>query len=227
MRSRVCFILALAFSVLLAACGSGGGGGKTTPTPASGAKTTTPPSSASTTPSAAQLEKGLLVVGDLGTGWKIGEPINPGDLASVGQAVPCLDPAVAKRLTAVTGIQFEPTDRSYKHMIELVTIGDPAQLNSDLQALVGAVDSCGASAAATGTEKATVTRFDLPPLGDQRAGFITRTQAGWYGRGAYVRVGPIAITFGLTEILGPQAKPQVSDQTFLHLLQTAVRKLSA
>lgn len=218
-------MLALGLSALLVACGSHGAG-KSTPAPSSGVRTTTQPSSTAATQSVDQLRARLLVVGDLGGSWRLGSPINAMDLASVGQAVPCIDPAVAGRLTAVVGTQFEPTDRSYKHMIELVIVGEPAQLNGDLHALFEAVDSCGASAAATDTGKASVTPLDLPPLGEQRAGFVTRSESGWYGRNAFVRVGPVAVAFGLTEALGPQTKPQVSDETFLQLLRTAVSRLS-
>lgn len=222
------FILVLAFTVVLAACGSGKTGGKAT----------TPPVTAVTTPSTAQLQARLLTVSDVGSSWNVGPAINSEDLSSVTQSIPCPDaainPTIAKRLTAVTGIQFEPADRSYKHMIELAITGDPARLDSDLQTLFGALDACATTTStATGTTKLTVKRLSIPDLGDQRAAFVMTgldesagSSATWYVRNAAVRVGPVAIMLGLTEILAtPQDKPQISDESFVQLVQTAVGKL--
>lgn len=219
MRSRVRSILVLGFAVVLAACGSGG-----------------TKSAATKPPSPAQLQARLLGAADVGSDWKLGQAINSADLASVQQSIPCVDvavnPAVAKRLTAVTGIQFEPADRSYKHLIQLGMTGHPAQLDSDLQALFAAMDSCATASATPGTATSTVKRFTVPQLGDQRAAYVmtskvsARSSATWYVRNAVVRVGPVAVALGLTEILAtPQDKPTIGDDFFLRLLQTAVARL--
>ena len=50
-----------------------------------------------------------------------------------------MDPTVTKRLTPLADIQFEPTDHSYKHLIQFLVPGDPKQLESDLQAFFGAM----------------------------------------------------------------------------------------
>jgi hypothetical protein len=79
----------------------------------------------------------------------------------------------------------------------------------------------------------TVKRLSIPDLGDQRAAFVMTgldesagSSATWYVRNAAVRVGPVAIMLGLTEILAtPQDKPQISDESFVQLVQTAVGKL--
>lgn len=227
MQAQMRSLLAVALGVVLAACGSGGGG-----------KTTTPSTTTVPTPSATQLQARLLSVRDVGAGWKLGSPINAADLASIGKSVPCpgnaLSPAVAERLTAVTGIQFEPTDHSYKHLIELVITGDPAQLANDLQSLFKAMDACATAAStAPGTRKVTVTKLQLPPLGDQQGGYAAAARVGsahssgiWYARNAAVRTGPVAVVLGLTEILAPQTRPQISDAAFVDLLRTAVGKLA-
>lgn len=224
MRSRVRFILGLGFVLVLAACSSNGTGGKTS--------TTT-----TATLSAAQLQPKLLTLADVGSAWKAGEAINTEDLSSVAQSLPCgdsaLEPTVAKRLTAVTGVQFEPADRSYKHLIELVITGRPEQLHGDLQALFATMEMCPTTASSPSASTPTVTKLTIPALGDQRAAYVLigAESAGspttWYVRDAAVRVGSVAITFGLTEILSsPQDKPQISDATFVQLLQTAVGKVS-
>lgn len=221
LRRGAGLISALTLLGALAACGS------TTPTKT--AQTTT------TIPSAAQLKVKLLAVSDVGAGWRVGEAINPQDLASVGQSVPCsnvaLDPTVAKRLTAVTGIQFDPTDRSSRNLIELVITGQPRQLDADLQALSRAFDSCSAHAAtATSTTKLTVKKLAIPNLGDQRGAYVVteaeESSGAWYSRGATVRIGTVAVVVGLVEVLYHHATPQISDATFVKILETAVAKLT-
>ncbi len=172
---------------------------------------------------------------DIEAGWQGGQAITPEDLSSVGQSIPCseltLDPAVAKRLTAVTGIQFEPTDHSRKHLIELVITGQPKQLADDLQTLFGAMDSCSTkTATTTGTAKLTVKEFAIPSLGDQQAAYVmtdTADSAGaFYVRNAIVRFGSVAVALGLLEVVPTaQATPQISDATFVKILKTAADRL--
>lgn len=141
------------------------------------------------------------------------------------------DPALASRLTAVTGIQFEPTDHSYKHLIELVVTGDPAQLGADLQKFISAMDSCAAkTATSTATSKLTVKQMAIPQLGDQRVAYLTITPvngAAFYGRGAMVRFRSVAVVVGLTEgLYSPRGTPQISDSTFVSIVKTAYDKLA-
>lgn len=229
MRLRVGLVAgALTLSMALVACGSGTssktGAPTTTAAPTTTGAPTTTAAPTTTVPTAAQLQARLLGAGDVGAGWQVGGSINPEDLSSIGHANPCgndkIDPAVAKRLTAVTGVQFEPTDHSYKHFIELVLTGDPAQLGSDLHALMAALDSCPA-----------VKDLSIPKLGDQQAAYVITdaesANAVWHVRNAVVRVGPVAVAVGMTEILpSAQARPQISDDTFVKVLRTAVDKVS-
>jgi hypothetical protein len=224
MRSRALLMLtAIGLSATLVACGSSDAG-KQTGTPSTGI------------PSATQLEARLLDVGDVGAGWKLGQPITPEDLSSVSQSIPCtgvtIDPSVAKRLTAVTGRQLEPADRSAKHMIELVITGTSRQLDADLQTLARAMDSCSVKTGTSqGTSTLTVKKLAVPKLGDQQAAYVMTDSAdsagAFYVRNAFVRVGTVAVAFGLMEVVAaPQDKPQVSDDTFVKILRTALERIS-
>lgn len=193
-----------------------------------------------TTPTAlsnAQLEARYLALSDLGAGWRAGSPITPNDISSFAHAVPCsearVDSAVAQRLTPVSGIQFEATDGSSRTVQEFGLTGDPSQLHSDLQALIKSFDACAAqTATTTETNKLTVKRLAIPNLGDQRAGYVLSDSESLSGptlyvRNAAVRVGSVLIGVGLTEIHATaQDKPQVSDDTFVKIVRTAVDKLS-
>lgn len=226
MRTRIGLVASSGLALLLVACGSGTNN-QTNPS-------TNIPSTS--TMSTAQIQARLLAVADVGAGWQIGQAITPEDLSSLATSVPCpgptVSPAVAQRLAAVAGVQFEPTDQSYKHLIELVLNGESKQLDSDLQALFDAMDSCSALAStATGT-KLTVQKLAVPKLGDQQAAYVMTdvespdSTATWYIRNAVVRVGSDAIAVGLAEILAtPQDKPQISDETFGKILDSAVGKL--
>jgi len=228
MRSRVSLIAVLGIVVVIGACGDNGTTGKAT--------RPTPSSSVTTIPSA-QLDKMLLDVGDVGAGWQVGPPLNPEDLSGFTQ-IPCPDsvvnPTIAKRLTPATGIQFEPTDHSRKHMIEFLVTGDAQRLDRDLQALSGALEACSMATSTTagtgGTVK--VEKLPIPELGDQRDAYVIAvtaspdSQATWYVRSAVVRVGSVATSLGLTEILPtPQDQPHISDEEFVKILKKAVAKL--
>lgn len=185
--------------------------------------------------SVAQIQSRLLTAAEL-DGWQPGSVINSDDLASFAQ-LPCegadLDPVIAQRLIAVTGVQFEPVDHSYKHLIELVATGDAAQLGSDLGALFGAVESCSTNAAAT-SPRVTVNPFTIPTMGDQQAAYgLTLTDASStstvvYVRIGYVRIGPLAVALGLADFEATSSgASDVDDQTYRALLQAAVAKLGA
>jgi hypothetical protein len=220
-RGRATVIAILGLVVALVACGDDG--------------TTSQPT---TTLSMAELQAKLLDVGGVGAGWQLGHAVNDADLSDATQ-IPCegvtLDPAVTQRLTPVTGIQFEPTDRSYKHLIEFALTGDPKQLESDLQTYFATLEKCSTVTTTTPAAPAlTINKLTVPKLGDQRAAYVITgkespgSDTTWYGRSAAVRVGSIAIELGLTEILSAtQDKPQISDDAFVKILQTAVAKLSS
>jgi hypothetical protein len=221
MRGRASTVAIFGLVVALVACGDSG--------------TTRQPT---TTLSATQLQAKLLDVGGVGAGWQVGHAVNDADFSDATQ-VPCegvtLDPPVTQRLTPVTGIQFEPTDQSYKHLIEFVLTGDPKQLDADLQTYFAALETCSTvTTTIAGASAVRVNKLTIPKLGDQRAAYVLTgkespgSDTTWYGRSAAVRVGSIAIELGLTEILPTgQAQPQISDEGFLKIVQTAVAKLKA
>ena len=162
--------------------------------------------------------------------------INAEDLSSVGHSIPCsavtLDPAVAEGLTAVAGTQFEPTDHSAMHLIELAIIGNPAQLAADMRAMSLAMDRCSRMAStAMGGSTLSVKPFDLPRMGDQQAAYAMTDMAslrgGFYVRNALVRVGSVVVAVGLAEVMAsPNSQPQVSDSSFVHIVETAVHKMT-
>lgn len=182
--------------------------------------------------SGTQLQAKLISAADLGPGWTVGADINPQDLAAFSQ-VPCdsttLSATTAKRLTAVTGAQFEPTDHSYRHVIELVVSGDAGQLDGDLNQLFRAIEACSGSGGSGAN--LTIKTMAIPTLGDQRHAFaVTQTQQAAARalslRTAYVRVGSAALLLGLADFqASQQGSSTVSDQTFLQLLNTAVTRL--
>jgi hypothetical protein len=175
----------------------------------------------------------LLTVSDLGTGWQPGAAINASDLAAFAQ-LPCeqssLEPAVAKRLTAVTGVQFDPSDRSYKQLIELVVTGAPSQLDRDLRSLFDGIAACSGEAASSA--KVIVKSLSIPPLGDQRAAYSI-TQSGSSSaattlcvRVGYVRLGSVAVALGLADFQATaRGGSLLSDGTYVQFLKTAVAKL--
>jgi hypothetical protein len=165
----------------------------------------------------------------------VGPDLNAADFADSTQ-IPCpdvaLNPTIATRLTPATGVQFEPTDRSYKHLIEFILTGDASRLDADLQASFDAIDSCSTVRPAT-EETVTVERLAVPELGDQRAAFTLvgrespDVPSQWYVRYATVRVGHIAVGLGLTEILStPRQEPDIVDERFVELVETAVAKIA-
>lgn len=226
MYARLGFTALLGFAGVLVGCGDDGATSDTTPATTSPVETTVPPSPE-------QLETMLLDIGDVGSSWQLGPPITDADLTDATQ-IPCPDtainPTIAGRLTPITGVQFEPVDRSSKHLIEFVVTGQPEQLDVDLQVLFDAMDACAATTPTTiGTGSLTVEPLTIPELGDQRAGYaligVESADATWYIRDAEVRVGSIAVEVGLTEILqSPDDEPSISDAEFVQLVQTAVSK---
>ena len=212
MRWRVT-ILVVAVCAAIAGCGDDG-------------------ASTATVRTAEQLQARLLTAADAGAGWQQAGPVGDADFDDAGQ-IPCensaLDPTVRQRLRPVTGVQFEPADRSSKHLIEFAVSAAPDRLKTDLEALFGAMDSC-TSAPASGSGGVQVAKLDVPKAGDQRAGYrmvaSVSADSAWHVRMATVRVGASAITVGLTEVVAsPTAAPTISDADFGRLVQTAAKKL--
>ena len=178
----------------------------------------------------------LLEVGDVGAGWQAGPEITDADLADATQ-LPCPDtainPTIADRLTPATGVQFEPDDQSYRHLVQFIVNGSPDRLAADLQVFHDAMDACAATTpTSTDTGSLTVSRLSIPELGDQGAGYllvgVESPDAVWYVRQASVRIGGIAVQVGLTEILqSPQNEPAITDAEFFALLEAAVAKVAA
>lgn len=224
MRAATTLLVVVGLSAGLLSCG---GDDATTTSPTTAAPVTTVATRAPAVPPATA----LLTAADVGSGWQLSNEINDMDLAAFAQ-IPCenvaLNPTTVTRLTASIGVQFEPVDHSYRHIMELVAVGVPTQLAADLQALRDATATC-PTAEPTATT-VSVQPFDLPALGDQRFAQLLRGYEGdslWYVRGAYVRVGGVAVSVGLTEIVaGVGATPTITDATFVQLVTTAVAKLS-
>jgi hypothetical protein len=194
----------------------------------SSTKPATSPTPGPTATSTAALEDGLLAAADLGNGWRVGNAVNQEDRKAFAQ-LPCdsakLDASVATRLTAVAGRQFEPTDRSYQHVMELVVTGSPGRLDADLRAIFAALASC------PPTGPVTVRERSIPSVGEQRAAY-TFTQAPPRSRSvllvrvAYVRTGAVALMLGVTDFQA--AAPGTStftDATVEKLLGKAVERL--
>jgi hypothetical protein len=232
MFTRVSFIAVLGLVGALVACGDDGTSGNTaTPTSSVSAITTTTTSTMST----AQLDSMLLDIGDVGADWQVGPEVTDADLSDSAQ-FPCsdmaLNPTIIERLRPVTGIQFEPTDGSYKHLIEFLLTGDPQRLALDLQFYFEGMEACAATTpTATGPGTLTVEPFTIPELGDQRSACVLTgvesPDATWYVRSAAVRVGSVAAEVALTEILPtPDDEPTITDADYVQLLETAVAKLS-
>jgi hypothetical protein len=177
----------------------------------------------------------LLDAGEAGPGWELGEPINLMDLAMSAELCPdvVLDAELARRLDGDTGIQFQPVDDSYRHLMEQLNVGDPAQLAPDLQAFFDAAATCAEAAPITpGTSVPTMDELALPALGDQRQAFTyfgleSTGGAVWFVRTAFVRVGQVVVSVALTEILDtPDQVPTTSDDEFVALVERAVDKVA-
>lgn len=225
---------ALALSAMVVGCGDSDSDSTTVPSTSIDVSTTPSSSVVATSMPDDELEALLLDVGDVGTGWKVGSPINLMDLTMSAElcADVVLDRELAQRLNGDVGIQFEPADGSYRHLMEQLNVEEPGRLSLDLQAFFDAAAECVAAAPTTpGTSVPTMEVFALPALGDQRQGFaymaLESTEAPvWFVRMAIVRVGQIAVMLGLTEILDtPDQTPTTSDAEFVALVERAVDRV--
>jgi len=234
MRYRMSALAVLALVAATVACGDDGA--TTSATTTSAATTTV---STATTLTTTQLEAMLLGVADAGSGWKVGSPVNEMDFAD-SMKFPCPDtamnPTIVARITPTVGVQFEPADGSYKHIIEMMVSGEPQRLDADLGFYFEGMRACAASTVTSTTtadgEALTLEDFALPALGDQRMATLgtgresADSDALWYVRSAVVRVGSVAVMVGLTEILsGSQTTPTISDADFVRLVTTAVERV--
>lgn len=229
MHRRLAIITAVTVTLGAAACGGDDSTGSTTAAPVTAL--------AATTVSPADLDAMLLTATDVGEDWTEGHTIGPEDLSSFAQ-LPCpdsaLNPLIVDRLTAVTGVQFDPVDRSSQHVLELLVTGEPARLSTDLELLAeAALAPCAVDGSTSaGAGGVTVEPMSIPALGDQRMAYTARasestTGPTWYVRIAVVRVGSVALQLGLTEILATShGDAHVSDGEFARLLETAVGELS-
>ncbi|MGD9792286.1 MAG: hypothetical protein AB7V43_02295 [Acidimicrobiia bacterium] len=241
MRTRMSALAVLALTVSMVACGDGG---ETTQTTASATTTTMATATTATTGTTLapeQLQAMLLAAADVGSGWKEGSPVNEMDFAD-SMKFPCADmglnPTILARITPTVGVQFEPVDGSYKHMIEMMVSGEPTRLNTDLGFYFEGMQACAASTVTSTTTSAgdqlTLKDFALPAIGDQRMATVgtgresADSDALWCVRSAVVRVGSVAVMVGVTEILsGSQTTPTISDADFVKLVTTAVERVGS
>jgi hypothetical protein len=201
------------------------------------AKTAKETTTSSTTPPVTQpvsWEGRLLTLADVGADWKVGQPLNEADYADFAQS-PCdastLDPAVDARLLPTGGIQFEPSDQAYRHLIEFALSGYPDQLAADLDSLTKTILACSPGPSMTTATLLSVASLSVGSIGDQRSAFVldgkeSASATGvWHVRTAMVRVGDRAIGIALTEILDSGAKPAIDDDAFRALVAKAVARL--
>lgn len=215
MRIRTMRAIALAGAfAALAACG-GGESGPSDPVPA------------------ATLQTRMLTVGDVGATWKAGEEVTDLDFGDAAQ-LPCADtamnPTIAARLKPVAGVQFEPADGSYEHLIEFATTGEAARLSADLKIFAEGYEACDGQA----VEGAAVTidKISVGKLGDERYAYVAVAKLSsdeptvWYGRTVFVRTGTVLVHLGFTEILdSADAKPRLSDADVAKIAEKAVTRV--
>lgn len=235
-----------ALSVLAVGCSDSKSESTTTATATTEVATTAPetiPGTASATtstaPSSTTIDSALTAklptAADLGPDWKPGAEINEMDLTMNPEVCPgvMLDAELAKRLSGRAGVQFDPVDRGSRHLMVQLVAGEPTQLASDLEAFVAAVKTCPVDAAGAPNTYLSVADVVLPSIGEQRLGVAIKAQESdsgpvWFVRQVAVRVGDLAMTVGLTEILAsPTDAATVSDADFVALVTAVAAKLTA
>jgi hypothetical protein len=215
MRTRIGFIGAFALAAATVACGDDNG-----------------TSTGTTAPTTATVV--LLTVGDVGSVWKLSNAVNDADYADAFQ-MPCADtalnPTIKARLTPTSGVQFEPVDHGYQHLIEMVVTGEAARLDADLAIYIEALQACSANPSA---DLLSYDQMMVLDMGDQSATFeATAYESGstgpvWYTRTSIVRVGGVAITLGLSEVLdNKDLAPAINDDEYVRILEAAVAGLSS
>lgn len=215
MRTRIGFFGVFALAAVMVACGDDEGS-----------------STATTAPTTAKVV--LLTVGDVGSVWKVSNAVNDADYADAFQ-VPCADtalnPTIRTRLTPTSGVQFEPVDHGSQHLIEMIVTGEAARLDADLAIYIEALQSCTANPSA---DLLSYEQMMVLDMGDQSATFeATAYESGssgpvWYIRSSIVRVGGVALTLGLSEVLdNKDLEPAISDDEYVRILEAAVTGLSS
>lgn len=190
--------------------------------------------SGSTTTSTTVPAPGLLTLGDVGTSWKVGPQVTDETFADATQ-IPCtgmsLDAAVAARLRPTLGVQFEPVNKTYLFLSELVTIGNAEGLSSDLNTYVAAEKVC---AETPNNGLLEFKEIAFPSLGDQSSAWLLSaydngsSSAIWHIRAAVVRVGGTIVNVNLTEALEtPTQDLTIPDSEFRRLVTVAVSKVTA
>jgi hypothetical protein len=194
-----------------------------------------------TTVSLADLRERLLTAGEVGAGWKPETEITAADLGGIGE-LPCsgvpdlaINPTIAARLVAATGIIMSPTDGTPRGIKEILVTGEPDRLSRDLDAVIGATtDNCiGKDLVTKDHEKVRMEVVALDGIGDQRSAVTVTVgeppdyQSTWRGYQAVVRVGPVAMMISTFQVMGtPDAKPVMDEAGFVALVKQAVAKLS-
>ena len=177
----------------------------------------------------------------MGSGWKPETEITAADLGGIGE-LPCsgvpdlaINPTIAARLVAATGIILSPTDGTPRGIKEILVTGEPDRLARDLEAVIGAAtDNCiGKDLVTKDNEKIRMEVLALDGFGDQRSAITVMVgeppdyQSTWRGYQAIVRVGSVAIMISAFEVMGtPDAKPVMDAAGFVRLVEQAVSKLS-
>lgn len=226
MSRHITLLGAFALALTFTACGDDTTTEDTT-TPSTTASSTTAP--ATTAP--ADLTSQLLTVEDVGETWQLGNPVNELDFGDVLQ-LPCPDvvvnPSAMEGLTGDAGVQFEPADGSYQLLMEVLTVGDDAQLASHVRAYFSAWSVC----LADPPEGTVAEPLDIPTLGDQQMAFRGTNEVPdegiWLARSAMVQVGGSFVMLNLIEVVpSVDATPTVSDEEFVGILETAISKIDA
>jgi len=232
--SRMLVVLGVLGGLL--ACTDDNGASDTTVATTVAATSTVPATTAAASTTLPEdLSKYLLTLDDVGSTWKLGHTVGEADFNDFGQ-LPCPDsainPTIINRIRPTIGVQFEPSAEGARHLLQFVLTGESTRLAMDLEALIGAEQAC-ADTTPSGSNSFKVERMTIPDLGEQRAAFVLRgletngSTSTWYVRQAVVRVGTVAITIGLTEILSsPDAAPSIPDTEFVRILTAATARLT-
>ena len=204
---------------LVAACSDDGGG------------------SSVTTLSVDEMESRLLNAADMGAGWMGTTVVSSTELGTLAES-PCpgvsIDASVTARLRPVVGVRLTPMDGTNRAVIEGVIVGEAANLDADVQALLDAAASClGTDFTSEKDEKVRYDSLLLPALGDQQMATVMVInqppdhQLTVRGHTAIVRVGQSVVSLTQYEVMtNPEAAAITSDAAFVELLRTAVERLA-